>query len=144
MSRSEQGRHRNGDPTNNHIANLRWGTQEDNWKDRIRHGTGRSWSKLTAHDVQIGAGPPQERRPYEQSHRQSALGDARGQLEGPHSAWHRALLVKADGARCPDRSGAATGTATLRTITSPICVGGRKRTTGRTAFGMAPGAPGQS
>jgi protein gp37 len=48
----EQGCHRDGNPRNNHVANLRWGSQEDNWVDRKRHGKGRSWSKLT--DQQVG------------------------------------------------------------------------------------------
>lgn len=48
----EQGRHLNGDPTNNHIANLVWGTQEENWSDRNRHGNGRSYSKLTHAQVE--------------------------------------------------------------------------------------------
>jgi len=39
----EQSCHRDGNPTRNHICNLRWGTQEDNWEDRIRHGKGQSW-----------------------------------------------------------------------------------------------------
>jgi protein gp37 len=38
----EQACHRSGDPSNNHIANLRWGTQSDNWDDRRRHGHGHS------------------------------------------------------------------------------------------------------
>ena len=47
----EQTCHADGNPLNNHIANLRWGTQEDNWKDRKRHGNGRSYSKLSVKDV---------------------------------------------------------------------------------------------
>jgi len=47
----EQGRHRNGDPTCNAIANLSWGTQGDNWKDSKRHGSHRRYSKLSAQDV---------------------------------------------------------------------------------------------
>lgn len=49
---AEQGCHRDGDTGNNHIANLRWGTREDNWIDRKRHGNRRSYSKLTEQQVQ--------------------------------------------------------------------------------------------
>ncbi len=42
----EQGRHLNGNPENNALWNLKWGSQSDNWGDRKRHGNGRSWSKL--------------------------------------------------------------------------------------------------
>ncbi len=35
----EQGCHRDGNPEHNWVTNLRWGTQEDNWKDSKRHGT---------------------------------------------------------------------------------------------------------
>lgn len=42
----EQGCHRDGDPSNNHIANLRWGTQAANWEDRLRQGQFRSHAKL--------------------------------------------------------------------------------------------------
>jgi hypothetical protein len=38
--------HGDGDPTNNHVDNLRWGTASDNQKDRIRHGTNR-WASRT-------------------------------------------------------------------------------------------------
>ena len=31
--------HGNGDPSDNHIENLRWGTRGDNIRDAIRHGT---------------------------------------------------------------------------------------------------------
>ena len=34
-------RHLDGDPTNNVVWNLAWGTQRDNWEDSIRHGTAR-------------------------------------------------------------------------------------------------------
>jgi protein gp37 len=42
-----QGRHRDQNPTNNALANLRWGDQEANWDDSKRHGTYRRYSKLT-------------------------------------------------------------------------------------------------
>lgn len=32
--------HNDGDPTNNHVENLRWDTREGNWQDRKRHGRG--------------------------------------------------------------------------------------------------------
>ncbi len=32
------GLHNDGDPTNNHVGNLRWGTPTDNAADRIKHG----------------------------------------------------------------------------------------------------------
>ena len=34
----EEGMHSDGNPTHNHIANLSWGSQSENWKDRLRHG----------------------------------------------------------------------------------------------------------
>jgi protein gp37 len=39
----EQGCHRDGNPARSHICNLRWGTQEDNWEDRKRHGNAHSY-----------------------------------------------------------------------------------------------------
>jgi protein gp37 len=44
--------HRDGDPSNNALPNLRWGTQQENWADRHRHGNERSWSRLSVQDVQ--------------------------------------------------------------------------------------------
>ena len=32
-------RHLDGDPTNNRVGNLAWGTQADNMADAVRHGT---------------------------------------------------------------------------------------------------------
>ena len=32
-------RHLDGNPTNNVVWNLAWGTQRDNWEDSVRHGT---------------------------------------------------------------------------------------------------------
>lgn len=34
-------RHLDGDPTNNVVWNLAWGTVKDNWEDAVRHGTAR-------------------------------------------------------------------------------------------------------
>jgi hypothetical protein len=34
-----EGCHRDGDPTNNHLANLRWDTRKGNEADKKRHGT---------------------------------------------------------------------------------------------------------
>lgn len=31
-------RHLDGDPGNNNLDNLKWGTQQENWEDRKRHG----------------------------------------------------------------------------------------------------------
>lgn len=47
----EQACHRDGNPGNNRISNLYWGTQAENWADRNRHGNGRSHSKLTVRQV---------------------------------------------------------------------------------------------
>jgi protein gp37 len=48
-----QGRHRDGNPANNAESNLRWGDQEANWADSLRHGTHRRYSKLT--DTEVAA-----------------------------------------------------------------------------------------
>lgn len=32
-------RHLDGDPSNNELANLKWGTASENQRDRARHGT---------------------------------------------------------------------------------------------------------
>lgn len=37
--KGHEGCHNNGVSTDNRIENLRWGTQEENAKDRVRHGT---------------------------------------------------------------------------------------------------------
>lgn len=47
-----QGRHRDGNPTNNALSNLIWGDQYQNWLDSKRHGTHRRHSKLS-HDQVI-------------------------------------------------------------------------------------------
>jgi hypothetical protein len=51
-----ESRHLDGNPKNNKISNLAWGTKQENYADRVRHGTsnsgqGNGRSKLT--DVQI-------------------------------------------------------------------------------------------
>jgi hypothetical protein len=38
--------HNDGDPANNRIANLRWGTRSDNIRDSVRHGTNH-WTSRT-------------------------------------------------------------------------------------------------
>ena len=47
-----QGRHRDGDPSNNALTNLLWGDQSENWDDSKRHGSHRRHSKLTSDDVE--------------------------------------------------------------------------------------------
>lgn len=37
-------RHLDGNPTNNVVWNLAWGTYKDNWDDAVRHGTARMFS----------------------------------------------------------------------------------------------------
>ncbi len=40
--------HGDGNPQNNHLSNLRWGTQTDNMRDAIQHGTHRSFGLVTS------------------------------------------------------------------------------------------------
>lgn len=47
-----QGCHRDGNPTNNAVANLTWGDQSENWQDRKRHGNYRAYSKLSDASVE--------------------------------------------------------------------------------------------
>lgn len=47
----EQGCHRDGNPRNNALPNLRWGDQSGNWDDRRRHGHHQSYTKLTESQV---------------------------------------------------------------------------------------------
>lgn len=47
----EQACHRDDDPGNNHIANLRWGSAIDNDSDRTRHGRRNSAKKLNQYQV---------------------------------------------------------------------------------------------
>lgn len=50
--------HNNGDPTDNRLCNLRWGTHEDNAKDKVLHGThqyGESCSKSKLTEAQAVA-----------------------------------------------------------------------------------------
>ncbi|XZE18787.1 DUF5131 family protein [Pirellulaceae bacterium SH449] len=46
-SPTDQGRHLDGNPRNNRIDNLEWGSQSRNWDDSKRHGTHRRYSKLS-------------------------------------------------------------------------------------------------
>jgi hypothetical protein len=48
--------HGDGNPSNNHFSNLRWGTRKDNCADMVRHGTRRCGEKhhnarLSAKDI---------------------------------------------------------------------------------------------
>jgi len=43
--------HWDGDPANNHVSNLRWGTQKENMQDMIRHG--RSRKGLKNHNAKL-------------------------------------------------------------------------------------------
>jgi hypothetical protein len=48
--------HNDGNPLNNHISNLRWGTKSENQRDRLKHGTDNRGEKhhasvLTEDDV---------------------------------------------------------------------------------------------
>ena len=46
-NRGEQARHLDGDPSNNSITNLEWGTGRQNWEDRREHGRiGAEWRRL--------------------------------------------------------------------------------------------------
>jgi hypothetical protein len=48
-----QTRHLNGNPADNRVVNLAWGTALENWQDRRSHGTGSSGRrKLSACDVE--------------------------------------------------------------------------------------------
>lgn len=52
----QQCRHLDGDPGNNHVGNLAWGTAQENADDRVRHGTLRQGernhsTKLSATDI---------------------------------------------------------------------------------------------
>jgi hypothetical protein len=42
--------HQNGDPSDNRLENLRWGTRGDNIRDAIRHGTWLTPARLAALD----------------------------------------------------------------------------------------------
>ena len=52
-AQSEETCHRDEDPSNNALLNLRWGTRVQNRDDRRRHGRARSWSKLTFEEVEV-------------------------------------------------------------------------------------------
>lgn len=46
-----EGCHKDGNPRNNHVCNLKWGTQSDNWDDRKRHGNRISYAKISDRDA---------------------------------------------------------------------------------------------
>jgi protein gp37 len=50
-SKDSQGRHLDGNPSNNAIGNLTWGGQSENWEDSKRHGSFRRYCKLTKAQV---------------------------------------------------------------------------------------------
>ena len=53
--------HNDGDPTNNHLDNLRYGTRSDNMLDRVRHGTNPSTAKThcpQGHELSAENNPP--------------------------------------------------------------------------------------
>lgn len=43
-----EGCHGDGNPANNRLDNLRWGTRSDNVQDAVRHGTHGTWTKKLA------------------------------------------------------------------------------------------------
>lgn len=43
--------HRNGDKTDNRLANLRWGTRSENQRDKVRHGSRGGPQRLTSDQV---------------------------------------------------------------------------------------------
>jgi len=50
-TRGEQGRHLDGDPSNNENSNLAWGSGKDNWIDRKLHGReGAEWARLLTNE----------------------------------------------------------------------------------------------
>jgi hypothetical protein len=47
----EQARHLDGDPSNNDISNLKWGSGKDNWIDRRLHNReGAEWKRLLTNE----------------------------------------------------------------------------------------------
>jgi hypothetical protein len=46
-----QCRHKNGNPTDNRLANLCWGTPTENQRDRVKHGTNTRGEKSPAHKL---------------------------------------------------------------------------------------------
>ena len=80
-------RHLDGDPTNNHVENLRWGTHLENMRDRVRHGTAPDLvggknpnSKLTEDDVR------EIRRRVESGEKQRRIAEDYGLTPGAISA----------------------------------------------------------
>ena len=86
-------RHLDGDPTNNVVWNLAWGTSKDNWEDAVRHGTARLVS-----DEDREKSRAMQRRPViaisESDGRQicfSSLSDAARELQLPRANIWRCL-----------------------------------------------------
>ena len=53
--------HNDGNPTNNHVDNLRYGTRSENMLDRVRHGTNPSTAKThcpRGHELSAENNPP--------------------------------------------------------------------------------------
>lgn len=67
-------RHLDGDPANNVLANLRWGTHKENCADRARHGT---WARPTPRKLKM-AQAAEIRALAAQGHTMTALADQFG------------------------------------------------------------------
>ncbi len=67
-----QTRHLDGKPSNNHVSNLKWGTQSENYDDRRKHGTdcaGERHGKAALSSIDIVS----IRRRYNQGEKQQSI-----------------------------------------------------------------------